>query len=211
VQCIGEREDEFLVVAVVLVENVVIEPARREHADESLLGTAGGRERRLEDIDLAADRIRGAALDRAGHDRFGRRRKPRFLAGDAEHGADAIHVGIEFWERVAFTGRFPAGSAFAGPQRARGDAFELPRVVLEIPAVPELAVADAAQSELHLLADHLGHLPGHGVSRADRRQPAGMGRSDRGVAALHVVFLGLPDPNAWLGTATEWPPFSSSA
>jgi hypothetical protein len=82
---------------------------------------------------------------------------------------------------------------------------------LEIPAVPELAIADAAQSELHLLADHLGHLPGHGVGRADRRQVAGMGRSDRGLAALHVVFLGLPDPIAWLRTATECPPFSSSA
>src|SRR5579862_9576380 len=189
----------------------MIEPARCEHADESFLGAAGGRERRLEDIDLAADRFRGAALDRTGHDRFGRRRKPRLLAGDAEHGADTVHVGVEFWERIAFAGCLSPGSAFAGPQRARRDAFELPRVVLEIPAVPELAVADATQSELHLLADHLGHLPGHGVGRTDRRQPAGMGRSDRGLAALHVVFLGLPDPIAWLGTATECPPFSSSA
>src|SRR5580692_8710164 len=189
----------------------MIEPARGEHADESLLGAAGGRERRLEDIDLAADRFRGAALDRTGRDRFGRRRKPRFFAGDAEHGADTIHVGIEFWERIALAGRFPPGAAFAGLQRARRDAFELPRVVLEIPAVPELAIADAAQSDLHLLADHLGHLAGHGVGRADRRQLAGMGGSDRGLAALHGVFLGLPDPIAWLRTATECPPFSSSA
>jgi hypothetical protein len=57
---------------------------------------------------------------------------------------------------------------------------------LEIPAVPELAVADAAQSKLHLLTDHLGDLAGHRVGRADRRQPAGMGGSDRGLAALHV-------------------------
>src|ERR1700688_1001288 len=133
----------------------MIEPARGEHADESLVGAAGGSERRLEDIDLAADCLRGAALDRAGHDRFGRRRMARLFAGDAEHGADPIHVGIEFWERIAFAGRFPPGAAFAGPQRPRRDAFELLGVILEIPAVQELAVADAAQSELHLLADHL--------------------------------------------------------
>src|ERR1700688_1979970 len=120
----------------------MIEPARREHADESLLGAAGGRERRLEDIDLAADRFRGAALDRAGHDRFGRRRKPRFLAGGAENGGHTIHVGLEVWGRIAFAGRFPAGTTFAGVQRARRNAFKLPSVVLETPAVPELAVAD---------------------------------------------------------------------
>jgi hypothetical protein len=28
---------------------------------------------------------------------------------------------------------------------------------------------------------------------------------------MAVLFLGLPDPIAWLRTATKWPPFSSSA
>jgi hypothetical protein len=41
-QSIRQSKDEFLFVSVMLVEDVMIEPARRENANESLVGVACG-------------------------------------------------------------------------------------------------------------------------------------------------------------------------
>jgi hypothetical protein len=71
------------------------------------------------------------------------------------------------------------------------------RIVLKVPAVPEFAVTDAVDAQASLLSDHLSHLPYQSGaigsigawrrSRSNRRQPAGMGRFDRGFASLHVA------------------------
>src|SRR5580700_6041543 len=169
-----------------LVVDEMIEPARREHADESLLGTAGGLQCLLEDTDLAPHSIGCPALDRSGDNHFLlRRKKPGLFAGHAECRADSIHILIELWKRVAFAGVFPPRSAFARQQLARRHPAELLPIVEKISAVPELAVADAVDSDLNLLFDHLNDLRGCAVgvralSRVGRyshgRQPTGMGR-----------------------------------
>src|SRR5580700_10793472 len=178
-----------------LVVDEMIEPARREHADESLLGTAGGLQCLLEDTDLAPHSIGCPALDRSGDDHFLlRRKKPGLFAGHAECRADTIHILIELWKRVAFAGLFPPRSAFARPQLARCHPAELLPIVKKISAVPELAVADAVDSDVNLLFDYLDDLRGRAVEarpfgRGGRsshgRQPATMGRSNRGFASLH--------------------------
>src|SRR5580700_9124504 len=171
-----------------LVVDEMIEPARREHADESLLGTAGDLQCLLEDIDLAPHSIGCSALDRSGDDHFLlRRKKPGLFAGHAECRADTIHILIELWKRVAFAGVL-----------ARRHPAELLPIVKKIPAVPELAVADTVDSDLNLLFDYLLYLRGRAVdrrpsSRSGRRshgrQPAAMGRSDIGFASLHVGLV----------------------
>src|ERR1700722_1008467 len=182
-----------------LVVDKMIEPARRKHADESLLGAAGGLQCLLEDIDLAPYSIGCPPLDRSGDDHFLlRRKKSGLFAGHAECRADTIHILIELWKRVAFAGLFPPRSAFARPQLARCHPAELLPIVEKIPAVPELAVADAVDSDLNLLFDHFNDLRGRAVgarplSRVGRyshgRQPTAMGRSDRGLASSHFSLV----------------------
>src|ERR1700733_2402752 len=115
-----------------------------------------------------------------------------FFARHAECRADAIHVGIKLWERIALAGVFSSRTALSGPQIARLHAAQLLSVIEKIPAVPELPVADAVDPDLDLLLDDFGHLPGQdggvvavrglggaGAACRNRRQFAGMGRSDR--------------------------------
>src|SRR3984957_2175519 len=88
---VGQSEHEFLFVPIMLVVDEMIEPARREHADESLLGAAGDLQCLLEDIDLAPYSIGCPALDRSGDDHFlPRRKKPGLFDGHAACRTDMI-------------------------------------------------------------------------------------------------------------------------
>src|SRR5580704_10527148 len=182
-----------------LIVDEMIEPARREHAYERLFGAAGGLQCLLEDIDLAPHGIGCPALDRPSDNHFLlRRKKPGLFAGHAECRADTIHILVELWKRIAFAGLFPPRSAFTRPQLTRCHPAELLPIVEKIPAVPEFAVADAVDSDLNLLFDHLDDLRGRAVgarslSHVGRyshgRQPASMGRSDRGFASPHFGLV----------------------
>ena len=157
-QRVRYREHEFFLSRVVFVEDVMIEPACREHADERLLGAVGSLERVAENLDLAFDGVGRAALDGTVHHHLGRGKEPRLFSGHAEHRAGAVHGGVEPRESVTFAGLLPRRGEFAGPQRPRRHAGELLPVIREVPVVPEFAVTDATDADLHLFADNLGHL-----------------------------------------------------
>jgi hypothetical protein len=97
------------------------------------------------------------------------------------------HGGVEPRESVAFAGLLPSGGELARPQRPRRHASELLPVIREVPLIPEFAITDATDADLHLLADDLGHLCGEiGVCGCHPRQPPRMRSSDATFTSLHV-------------------------
>ena len=141
-------------------------------------------------------------LRRAGRDHALAVGRHRLLAGHEEQRPHAVHVLVEFSELVALAGAMPRGRKLTRLERARLDAGEMVSVIGDVARLPELAVADAVDPDLDLLAHGVGDglldlpvvdgLPAENSRRqvlaAGRdRQPAGV-RGDDGLRAVpHVL------------------------
>ena len=143
-QGVGQSEQELFLGLVVFIEDEVVEPARCEHRDERLLdGGARALNRGLERVELAIDGFGPLRFDRAAGDDAHCNRWHRFLAGDQEQRSGVVHVGVEIWKFVTFSGRMPRGRRLAWSDGARLNAGEMRGVMGEAAGCPELAIADA--------------------------------------------------------------------
>ena len=187
----------------------MVEPARSDHAEEGFLDLrAGPGDRSLEGVELAVDGRGSFRFERAARDHALAVGRHRLLAGHEEQRPQAVHVLVEFSELVALAGAMPRGRKLTRLERARLDAGQMISVIGDVARLPELAVADAVDADLDLLAHGVGDglldlpvvdgLPaensGRQVLAAGRdRQPAGVRRDDGLRAVPHVRFS---SPNA---------------
>ena len=135
-------------------------------------------------------------------------RRHRLLAGDQEQRSSVVHVGVEIWKFVTFSGRMPRGRRLAWSDEARLNAGEMRGVIVECAGRPELAVANAIDPGLNLpphrfrdgrcdLRDDdrgvrylaAGKSRRHVLPALGGRQPADMRGSDPCHAPLHVPVL----------------------
>jgi hypothetical protein len=213
-QGVGQCEQELFLGLVVFIEDEVVEPARCEHRDERLLdGGARALNRGLEGVELAIDGFGPLRFDRAAGDDAHCNRWHRLLAGDQEQRSGVVHVGVEIWKFVTFSGRMPRGRRLAWSDGARLNAGEMRGVMGEAAGCPELAIADAIDPGFEL-APHgfrdgwcdlrgddrgvrylgAGKPRRHVLPALGGRQPADMRGSDPCHAPLHVPVL----PGVWL-------------
>src|SRR5204863_6618305 len=133
---------------VIFIVDEVIEPARRDYAEERLVhGPAGPRDRRLERRDFLGERRGPLRLDRALGDGALSLRRRRPLAGHVEDRAGLVGVLVELRELIALAGVGPRRAGFAGPERPPLESGEMAAVIDEVAGLPEFAVADAVDAD----------------------------------------------------------------
>src|SRR5262245_66001741 len=125
----------------------MVEPARRDHAEERLLHLGGSApDGGLEGLELAVDRLRALRLDRAARDHALALGRHRLLARHEEQRAHAVHVSVEILELVALARAVARGRQLAGLERARLDPGQMIAVIGDVARLPELAVANAVDA-----------------------------------------------------------------